>query len=203
MMEAVWDRREQERFGMWIFLASEVLFFGVLMLAFGVMRRQWPEAFEAASGRTHVVSGSLNTAILLTSSLLVAIAAEASRLRSQGLARRALIAAAWLGVAFLVVKGHEYLLEWREGLFPRFDFRWPQTEASLRRGAELFFMWMYTVTWLHALHLSIGIVWIALEARRARRPQWRFPVAAGLYWHFVDAVWILLYPLIYLSGPHA
>jgi cytochrome c oxidase subunit 3 len=162
----------------------------------------WPEGFAAASRHTDVVLGTLNTALLLTSSLCVAVAIEAPRPR---MATRLLAATVLLGLAFLAVKGIEYRHEWREGLFPGPAFRLGDGE-SVPQGAQLFFAFYFVATGLHALHVAGGIAWIAALAwGRARGRAWaggESVSAAGLYWHFVDVVWILLYPALYLVSRH-
>jgi cytochrome c oxidase subunit 3 len=184
--------------GMWIFLATEVLFFGGLFAAYLYGRTHWPPGFAAASRHTDVLLGTVNTALLLTSSALVALAMvcdeEAERRRWVSWL---LGASAALGLAFLVIKGIEYRQEWHEGLFPGPGFALAGTP-----GAELFFMLYFVTTALHGLHLLIGIALLAVFAWGSARlapwaPHRRLEVA-GLYWHFVDIVWIFLYPLLYL-----
>ena len=184
--------------GMWVFLATEVLFFGGLFAAYFYGRTHWPQGFAAASRHTDVLLGTVNTALLLTSSALVALAMVCDE---QAARRRRvswlLGASAALGIVFLAVKGVEYRQEWHEGLFPGPGFALAGTPA-----AELFFMLYFVTTALHGLHLLIGIALLAVFAWGSARlapwaPHRRLEVA-GLYWHFVDAVWIVLYPLIYL-----
>jgi cytochrome c oxidase subunit 3 len=190
-------------FGMWTFLASEVLFFGGLIVAYAAMRFQWPEGFAAASRETHVVLGTVNTALLLTSSALVALAAsheeEADFERHRARIAWLLAGACALGLAFIAIKGVEYRKEWLEHLVPGAHFKLRGTT-----GAELFFMLYFVTTGLHAVHLTIGVVVLGVFAWAAHRGKaWVMPrrvEAAGLYWHFVDVVWIFLYPLIYLAG---
>ncbi len=190
------DNGALPRLGMWIFIASEVLFFGVLLVVYGISRLHSPAGFAAAGAHTAFWLGTLNTAILLSSSCAVALAAQAG---AEGLwtqARRGLWIAAALGCAFLLVKAIEYRQEWHEGLLPgpRFALQVP--------GAQLFFAWYFFATGLHALHLLIGIALCASLARRgtpAGLLHKRLPIVA-LYWHFVDLVWVFLYPLIYLVG---
>jgi cytochrome c oxidase subunit III len=196
-------RQHTARLGMWIFLASEVLFFGALIVAYAIARFHSPESFAAASAKTNVWLGTLNTALLLVSSCLMAIAAEASECARPRDVAPCLSAAAALGIAFLCIKGFEYRQEWHEGLFPGPGFR---IDGRVVPGAELFFAWYFFATALHALHLGIGI---AMALGFARLSRSRTPTRAGaprihvvaLYWHFVDVVWIVLYPLIYLVSP--
>ncbi|TFY97206.1 cytochrome c oxidase subunit 3 [Ramlibacter humi] len=186
-------------FGMWVFLASEVLFFGGLLLAYTYGRSHWPEGFAAASRETHVVIGTVNTALLLTSSALVAMAVACGESRES---RRYVSALLWgasaLGVAFMVLKGMEYTREFHEHLVPGAAFRLQEP------GAQLFYVLYFLATGLHAVHLTIGIAVLATFAWGTHRLSgWALPrrvEVAGLYWHFVDVVWIFLYPLIYLGG---
>ena len=188
------------RFGMWVFLASEVLFFGGVFAAYAYGRSHWADGFAAASRETHVVIGTANTAILLTSSACVALASACAELgRKRHWIPRLLAAAAALGLAFLALKGVEYHAEWSEHLVPGATFR-----LAGHRGAELFFWLYFVATGLHALHLSIGVgVLAALAWGTQGRRHWASAAsvdAAGLYCQFVDVVWICLYPLIYLAG---
>jgi cytochrome c oxidase subunit 3 len=196
------ERDERATLGMWVFLATELLFFGVLFLAYAYGRAAWPRGFAAAGRYTDVVLGTLNTALLLTSSATAAWAVLcAERDASKTRTARLLAATAALGVAFIVVRGIEYRGELREGLFPGEGFRLAGTP-----GAELFFMLYWVVTGLHAVHLCVGIVLFAALASAVRRSRaWagaRQVDVAALYWHFVDVVWIFLYPLLYLVERH-
>jgi cytochrome c oxidase subunit 3 len=191
---------DRARMGMWVFLASEVLFFGGLFVAYAYGRSHWPQGFAVASHETHVVLGTVNTALLLTSSALVAVAVACGEARAdRRWVARLLAASAALGIAFMVVKGVEYRKEWLEHLVPGAHFRLKDTA-----GSELFFVLYFLTTGLHAVHLSIGIAVLAAFAWGTHRGRpWAMPLrveVAGLYWHFVDVVWIFLYPLIYLGG---
>jgi cytochrome c oxidase subunit 3 len=197
------EREETARLGMWVFLASEVLFFGGLLVAYGVARLHSPQGFAQASAETDVLLGSVNTAVLLSSSFAMALAAEAAELRLAHRVAPLLWITVALGAVFLAIKGIEWHREWQEGLVPGPAFRLAAT-----RGAELFFMWYFTTTGLHALHLAIGMALaagLALASRRRRAAQADPPRlhTVALYWHFVDVVWIFLYPLIYLVAPRA
>jgi cytochrome c oxidase subunit 3 len=196
------QQHEVAQLGMWAFLATEVLFFGGLILAYAVYRFGYPGDFAAAARHTKIVIGATNTAILLTSSFFVAWAVAAARLEAARAVAILLSLAAAAGVIFLALKGLEYAQEYREHLVPGVDFSFP---AELARGAELFFMFYFVATGLHALHVLIGIVVLALVARAASRraysARYHAPITvAGLYWHFVDVVWIFLFALIYLPG---
>lgn len=194
---------EVGRLGMWVFLAQEVLFFGGLFMAYLYGRTHWPQGFAAAGRHTHVVLGTVNTAILLTSSAVIAAAVACSEHAPQRRwAGRLLWLTAALGIAFLAVKGFEYRSEWSEHLVPGRGFALAGTP-----GAALFFWLYFVITGLHALHLAIGVgvvsvfAWGSARARPWAQPR-RIEVTA-LYWHFVDIVWIFLYPLIYLVLRHS
>ncbi len=194
------QRGQSALLGMWVFLATELLFFGGLFMAYLYGRTHWPQGFAEAGRHTDVVLGTLNTGLLLSSSALVALAvASHGQPPRRGWSPWLLGGAAALGIAFLSIKGLEYRQEWREGLLPGPGFTLPRPE-----GAELFFMLYFVMTALHALHLLIGVALMALFAwGTARVAPWspqRRVEAAGLYWHFVDVVWIFLYPLLYLVG---
>jgi len=196
------QQRSAATLGMWIFLATEILLFGGMFLAYTVYRVQNEEAFLAAGRHTLLLAGGVNTLVLLASSFLVAMAVHFAEEGRRGAVVRLLGSAAALGVVFLVIKGFEYAHEIREGLFPGPGFRidGPQPHAQ-----EMFFVLYFTMTSLHALHVAIGAVlllWLALRMRWARDPL-RLATTAdltGLYWHFVDVIWIFLFPLFYLIG---
>ena len=199
------DLRQQHdvaQLGMWVFLATEVLFFGGLILAYTVYRSDYPEGFAEAGRHTRIVIGTANTAILLTSSFLVAWAVTAARLSAARLAAILLWVAAALGFLFVVLKGIEYHGEYQDHLIPglNFDFTRPQAGAM-----ALFFALYFVATGLHGIHVAIGIVVLIVIGRRASQhaysERYHAPImVAGLYWHFVDIVWIFLFALIYLPG---
>ena len=188
--------------GMWLFLATEVLFFGGLILAW-IYSRHWNQAgFDAGARETTLWIGTLNTAILVTSSFVYALGVAFIRIGDS----RRLIQCCWvtlaLGVAFLALKfGLEWTDDFRKHLFPT-ESGFPVTNAG---GARLFFVFYFVGTALHGVHMigGIGLVsWIIFRARRGEfSPRYHMPVqVVGLYWSFVDIVWLTLYPLIYLIG---
>ncbi len=199
------DMRQQEdvaQLGMWVFLATEVLFFGGLILTYCVYRTAYPDGFAEAARHTKIAIGTANTAILLTSSFLVAWGVTVTRLNGSRFAALLLWSAAALGVIFLGLKMVEYTIEYREHLLPgiSFTFNGPQANA-----VHLFFAFYLVATGLHAVHVAVGIVILTTVGVRARHnaysDRYHSPVTvAGLYWHFVDLVWIFLFALIYLPG---
>jgi cytochrome c oxidase subunit 3 len=195
--------REAARLGIWVFLATELMFFGPLFLGYTWGRLIAGAGFAAASRHTDVVIGTANTAILLTSSLFMALAVGALEVGKRRTAMRCMWITATLGALFLGFKAFEYLTEWQEQLIPWLDFRF---EPALRKPAALFYYLYFGMTGLHALHLMIGIGVVCTFARRLR---WHSPAAmrakiegAALYWHFVDAIWVVLFPLLYLVERH-
>jgi cytochrome c oxidase subunit 3 len=199
------DLRQQHdaaELGIWVSLATEVLFFGGLILAYCVYRVGDPAGFADAARHTKITIGTANTAVLLTSSFLVAWAVTAARLGSGRLAAILLWAAALLGLLFLGLKGVEYKMEYDEHLLPGLDFKAAGAHA---RATLLFFSFYFVATGLHAVHIAVGIVALAAIGFRAQRndysERYHAPITvAGLYWHFVDVVWIFLFALIYLPG---
>lgn len=188
--------------GMWTFLATEILFFGALFSGYSLYRAFYPQAFAEAARHMSKPWGTLNTGLLLLSSACMALAVAAARRGALRAAALRLAATGVLGAGFLGVKAHEWAVHAREGLFPFFGrpfvFAGPQADQ-----ARLFFNLYYIMTGLHALHLLIGVflVWImaALCASgRYRRRDVTPVILSGLYWHFVDAVWVFLFPLFYL-----
>jgi len=194
------QQREASRLGIWIFLATEILFFGVLFAAYTITRTQHPLAFAEGSRLTNIALASINTALLLTSSFTMALGVHAA----QKGARRALLG--WLsltialGVAFLAIKGTEYRIDYLEHLVPTVNFAYPGVRSE---QVELFFYLYYVITGVHALHVLIGIAVISvitvLAYKNAFGPEYFTPVdVTGLYWHLVDIIWLFVYPLIYL-----
>ena len=190
--------------GMWAFLATEVMFFGGLFAAYTVYRSLHFAGFAAASRRLDVPLGAINTAILLTSSLTMALAVRAAQLKQRRPLVLLLAATAILGAAFLGVKAFEWRHDFHEGLIPGPNFTFDSADY---RDAQMFFVIYFLMTGLHAIHLIIGIAIVALYAiwcARAPRVGSRETQVevVGLYWHFVDLIWVFLYPLLYLIQVH-
>jgi cytochrome c oxidase subunit 3 len=189
--------------GMWTFLATEILFFGGMFTSYVTYRHAYPEAFAEASRHTIVLFGTINTAILLTSSLTMAFAVHAAQVNKTKSLVRFLLLTVFLGCCFLVVKGFEYHDDITENLWPG-----PHFKKSLLPQAQIFWFLYWAMTGLHAIHVTVGIVLLAIIARMAARRKfsdfYHTPVEiSGLYWHFVDIVWIFLYPLLYLINRYS
>ena len=193
------QQHEASTLGMWVFLATEVLFFGGMFAAYAVYRYWYATDFAAASRRLDVVLGGINTAVLLTSSLTMALAVRATQLGNRRTTTAFLLMTLLLGAAFLGVKGVEYAHKYHEHLIPGEQFAF-EGEAQF---TQIFFSLYFAMTGMHALHMVIGIGMIAIliymNLRRRFSPSYYFPVEmGGLYWHFVDIVWVFLFPLLYL-----
>ena len=191
--------------GMWLFLVTEVMFFGGVFAAYFVYRSRFPEGFVDASHHLDIWLGGINTVVLIFSSVTMALAVHAAQLSRRRALVLFLIATLVLGGIFLTIKFVEYGHKFEEGYVPGASF---QYEGPLASAAELFFLFYFTMTGIHALHMIIGIGVILVLLL----PAWRgvysaryfAPVEAfGLYWHFVDIVWIFLFPLLYLFGHSA
>jgi len=200
--ETLEQQEDAARLGLWTFLATEILFFGGMFMGYIVYRHAYPEAFAIASKHTNVFYGTLNTAILLTSSLWMALAVNAAQVGSSKMLVRFLLLTILFAVGFLVVKGFEYTEDFHEHLVPGPSFAVPDRPRS-----EMFFYFYWAMTGLHGLHVLIGIgvlsVITVLSSHRRFTPEYYNPVEmSGLYWHFVDIVWIFLYPLLYLIDRH-
>lgn len=196
------QQREAATLGMWVFLATEILFFGVLFASYTICRVLYPLGFAEASRHTDMLLGTAETAVLLISSSLIALAVRAIKLDERRPAVILMCATALLGASFLVMHGFEYHDEYQEHLIPGIDFQ--QTGPHVR-AVELFFCLYYFITGFHSVHVFIGVCVIGTLAVRVARgtfgPQ-RYTTLelAALYWHLVDIVWIFVYPVIYLVG---
>lgn len=187
---------------MWVLLATEVLMFGVLFLSYTVYRYWYPQAFSSASAQLDLTLGAINTGVLLTSSLTMALAVRAMSLQLRKQALWLLALTALLGCVFLFIKAYSWHTEYTEHLVP---LRWLTTDYSDIGGdaARIFFNIYFVMTGLHAVHLTIAVVLVILMGiyvLRSSRPTTsaRRVKMLGLYWHFVDIIWIFLFPLLYL-----
>lgn len=187
-------------FGMWVFLVSEVMFFGGVFLAYLIYRWGYPEIFAQASSRLDVLIGTVNTALLLTSSFTMALAVNAAQRFQRKRIILFLLITILLAVSFLGIKGYEWYTEIEHGYYPG-DFNWPEPAGV--QPARAFFSLYFAMTGIHALHMLIGVLlmltlvgwtWWKKQAPRNFAPI----EMTGLYWHFVDVVWIFLFPLLYL-----
>ena len=195
-------QKDAATLGMWVFLAQEALFFGGLFLAYTVYRHLYFAGFSEASHHLDWKLGGINTAVLIGSSLTMALAVRAAATGKRGLVVLFLILTILLGSVFLGVKVVEYGDKFHHHLVPGPGFHW---EGPNAHPAEIFYSLYFAMTGLHALHMIIGIPIIAVIAWMAQRgrfsPAYHSPVEmVGLYWHFVDIVWIFLFPLLYLIG---
>jgi len=197
------QQQEASTLGMWTFLATEVLFFGGMFMAYITYRNLYPHAFAAASGHTILLYGTINTGILLTSSLTMAMAVYAAQQSTQKWVVRYLLLTIFLGCCFLVIKGFEYHDDLKEHLWPG-----PNFKQGLPVQAQIFWVLYWAMTGLHALHITVGLGLLSVLAWLARHGKfsehYNTPVeVSGLYWHFVDIVWIFLYPLLYLINRYS
>jgi len=198
------QQKETAGIGMWAFLAQEVMFFGGLFAAYVVYRRLYPDAFMEASRHLDVTIGTVNTLVLIGSSLTMALAVREAQVGRGKRCALLIAATAGLAAVFLGIKSFEYAHKWHDFLVPGFHF---DATAFQHQGAEMFFVLYFCMTGMHALHMIVGLGLMAVVALRARRgvytPENHIGVEIlGLYWHFVDLVWIFLFPLLYLLGSH-
>jgi cytochrome c oxidase subunit 3 len=200
------QQREASTLGMWVFLVTEVLFFGGLFLTYTIYRAWYPDAFAAASHSLDVTLGTINTVVLITSSLTMALAVRAAQLGQRKLVMMFLVATMALGAVFLGIKSVEYYHKFAEHHVPGPDFAFEAPEYA--RHAQIFFSLYFVMTGLHAVHMVIGfgimLVMLWWTWKGIITPEYYSPIEiSGLYWHFVDIVWIFLFPLLYLLGRHA
>lgn len=196
------QQREANLLGMWLFLATEALLFGGLFLAFAVHRARFPDAFAEAAGHLGLFLGAVNTAVLLSSGLTMALA---DAFAAKGRRREVLIHIGLtmvLALAFLAIKGYEWRHEYAQGLMPLLGLTFEYRGANAA-GAQMFFDLYYAMTGLHALHMLIGVgllAWLLAAAAKWREPARaaRQVRIAGMYWAFVDVVWLFVFTCLYL-----
>ena len=203
------DTAEQQKdattLGVWIFLITEIMFFGGLFLAYTIYRDTYFPVFALASSSLNAVIGAVNTAVLLCSSFTMVLAVRASQVGQRNALIIFLILTLILGVAFLGVKAYEWNEKFQEHHVPGPTFH---LEGTGQQGeAQLFFSLYFAMTGLHALHMVVGcgiLTWLLIQSWKGKfTPEYMTPVdIAGLYWHFVDIIWIFLFPLLYLIDRH-
>jgi cytochrome c oxidase subunit 3 len=198
------QQHEAGTLGMWAFLATEVLFFGGMFTVYAVYRFQYPDAFARASHHLDVTLGGINTAVLIGSSLSMALAVRSAQLGRSGAIIGWLAVTFLLGSVFLGIKLEEYTDKWEHHLIPGVNFVFDGHPGG---HEQLFYALYFALTGMHALHMIIGMalmVLLMVQASKHRFTAQHHPLVEnfGLYWHFVDIVWIFLFPLLYLIGAH-
>jgi len=215
------QQREAGTLGMWVFLVTEIMFFGGMFLAYTLYRTKFPEAFAAGSNHLDITLGAVNTGVLILSSFTMAMAVYFTQVGKHRPQVLCLVLTLLLGLTFLGIKGVEYHQKYTDKLipgrlFPGAEFNPDPHALHLEEGPALqqtlgqvqMFYWIYfAMTGMHALHMVIGagllLYLIIFSLRRRFDPEYHSPVEViGLYWHFVDIVWIFLFPLLYLLGRH-
>jgi cytochrome c oxidase subunit 3 len=220
------QQRNAASLGMWWFLGTEIMFFGGMFCAYLIYRLRYFPEFAAASLSLNLKIGTFNTVVLLCSSLTVAMAVRAAQMGKRKLQVRMLLLTLVFGLAFLGIKTKEWGDKYREHHIPTFDFSakdlmrdnqklfgldklqndpvaLQKREAEIQQHSQIFFALYFALTGMHAIHMIVGvgifivITWMAYKGRFT--PEYHTPLEiAGLYWHFVDIVWIYLFPLLYL-----
>lgn len=207
------QQKEAGMIGMWLFLLTEIMFFGGLFLAYTIYRTADPRGFTYGSSLLDVLLGGTNTVVLIVSSLTMAMAVHHSQLGNRKRIMQYLVLTLILGTVFLVIKYFEYMEKINHNLFPAAVLYHPATtgEHSVPLSLQVpvqTFLWIYfLMTGLHAFHMIVGIgimsVLLVMTYRGKFSKDYNSPVEiSGLYWHFVDIVWIFLFPLLYLTGAH-
>ena len=200
------QQKETSSFGMWMFLLTEIMFFGGLFCAYLVYRASYYQAFVEGSQKMNIWLGATNTIVLICSSLTMAMGVRCAQLGQKKLMIILLLLTILFGFGFLGIKAIEYHEHWENHEFPgpHFDFKTisgqPPTDPL---HTEIYFSLYWAMTGLHALHMIIGIglvTWLVIAGlKNTYSPVYYSPVDnVGLYWHFVDLVWIYLFPLLYL-----
>jgi len=192
--------------GMWLFLLTEIMFFGGFFLGYAIYRNMHFESFVAGSHHLDIFWGGFNTVVLIISSVTMAFAVRAAQLGNKAHLNLFLVLTLILGLAFLGVKYIEYSHKWEDNLIPGLGFVWDEAAwGGTARSAQLFYGFYFGMTGMHALHMIIGaglLIWLLIRVNQnIIDPGYYSPIENfGLYWHFVDLVWIFLFPLLYLIG---
>jgi cytochrome c oxidase subunit III len=201
------QQKDASTLGMWVFLITEIMFFGGMFLAYTIYRSTYPEIFAVCSSSLNVYIGAANTVVLLCSSFTMVMAVRSAQLGRQGAIVFNLILTLILGFIFLGVKAYEWNEKFVEHHVPGHSFHLEGLAPELQGQAQLFFSLYFAMTGLHALHMVVGagiMFVLTWQARKGRfTPDYMTPVdVGGLYWHFVDIIWIFLFPLLYLIDRH-
>jgi cytochrome c oxidase subunit 3 len=202
------QQKDASTLGMWIFLVTEIMFFGGMFAAYTTYRGWYPQVFAVASSSLNEIIGALNTAVLLLSSFTMVLAVRAGQLGQQKMIVVFLILTLLFGGVFLGVKAYEWNEKFEEHHIPgQAAFHLEGVAPADQGHAQLFFSLYFAMTGLHALHMVIGVgilLTLIMQARKGKfAANYYTPVdMAGLYWHFVDIIWIFLFPLLYLIDRH-
>jgi cytochrome c oxidase subunit III len=214
------QQREAGTFGMWLFLLTEIMFFGGLFFAYLLYRNWYYDAFVVSSNQLNIPLGAANTAILITSGFFMALGVWAAEVKKRGLLVIFLVLTTFFGVAFLGIKAVEYHEKWEKHHIPGASFDVSQfvnpkayglkeqpLAPDMAQKTQVFFFLYFAMTGMHALHMVIGVVLLFWLTWRANRGEFSAGYVApienfGLYWHFVDIVWLFLFPLLYLINRH-
>ena len=205
--ESLDAQKEASVLGMWLFLVTEVLFFGGALTAYMIYRVAYPDAFAIASSHISIMPGAINTAVLIASSLTMALAVHAAQTGERSKVMFFIAITMVLGATFLGIKAYEYTEKYHEGFIPGFGLPFTFPEPEHAQHAQIFFSLYFVLTGLHAIHMVIGLgimTWMFIWTKNGTiTTDYYSPIEiAGLYWHFVDIVWIFLFPLLYLIGRH-
>jgi cytochrome c oxidase subunit III len=201
------QQKDASTLGMWIFLVTEIMFFGGLFMVYTIYRSAYPDVFAIASSTLNVYIGAANTVVLLCSSLTMVLAVRAAQLGQKRAIVICIILTLILGFIFLGVKAYEWNIKFEEHHVPGLAFNLKEVAPGLQGQAQLFFSLYFAMTGLHALHMVIGAGIMFVLIRHAMQGRYNAeyytPVdVGGLYWHFVDIIWIFLFPLLYLIDRH-
>jgi cytochrome c oxidase subunit III len=194
---------DASKLGMWMFLATEILLFGVLFVGFGLSQNKWPEEFKQAHHHLDRVLGAFNTVVLLVSSFTMVMAVYSASKNKQKQLVIYLVITILCALAFLGVKYFEYSHKFHEGLLPGQYFTYLPNTDPMAKGNSVFFAFYFMMTGLHGFHILGGVVVLCLVLKEAIKGRYNStyftPVdLVGLYWHLVDLIWIYLFPLLYL-----
>jgi cytochrome c oxidase subunit 3 len=202
------QQKDASTLGMWIFLVTEIMFFGGMFAVYTIYRSWYPDVYAIASSSLNEIIGALNTGVLLLSSFTMVMAVRAAQLGQQRAIVMFLILTLLFGGIFLGVKAYEWNEKFEEHHIPgQAAFHLDGVLPADQGHAQLFFSIYFAMTGLHALHMVIGVgilLTLIVQARKGRfSASYYTPIdAAGLYWHFVDIIWIFLFPLLYLIDRH-